>query len=165
MAAGRSGDSLCCYPSVPSELLSVIDRGANRIELLLSYDVPRRGWSDCVTFRIGNRMPIKFCIPVLAVAVAFGAQRMVAAQSIAAVPQITVHELGEGERPLIDGHVDDMSWSTTESFSAFVQQEPNDGEPATERTEIRFLSIARTVHRRHLLRRRAGKHSGQPEPP
>src|SRR5258706_10360432 len=79
------------------------------------------------------------CVPVLALAVAFGAQRMVAAQSIAVVPQITVHELGEGERPLIDGHVDEMSWSTTESFSGFVQQEPNDGEPATERTEIRFL--------------------------
>jgi hypothetical protein len=76
---------------------------------------------------------------VLVLAVAFGAQRMVAAQSIGAVPQITVHELGEGERPVIDGHVDDMSWSTTESFSAFVQQEPNDGQPATERTEIRFL--------------------------
>ena len=84
-------------------------------------------------------MSVKPCVPVLALAVAFGAQRMVAAQSIAAVPQITVHELGEGERPLIDGHVDEMSWSTTESFSAFVQQEPNDGQPATERTEIRFL--------------------------
>jgi len=84
-------------------------------------------------------MPVKPCVLVLALAVAFGAQRMVAAQSIAAVPQITVHELGEGERPLIDGHVDDMFWSTTEPFSAFVQQEPNDGEPATERTEIRFL--------------------------
>ena len=68
-------------------------------------------------------MPFKPCVLVLAVAVAFGAQRMMTAQSIAAVPQITVHELGEGERPLIDGHVDDMSWSTTESFSAFVQQE------------------------------------------
>jgi hypothetical protein len=84
-------------------------------------------------------MAVKPWVPVLALAAAFGAQRLVAAQSIAAVPQITVHELGEGERPLIDGHVDEMSWSTTESFSAFVQQEPNDGAPATERTEIRFL--------------------------
>src|SRR5258705_9554792 len=82
---------------------------------------------------------MKPCVPVLVLAVAFGAQRMVAAQSIGAVPQITVHELGEGERPVIDGHIDDISWSTTESFSAFVQQEPNDGQPATERTEIRFL--------------------------
>jgi len=83
---------------------------------------------------------------MLALAAAVGAQRMVAAQSIAVVPQITVHELGEGERPLIDGHVDDMSWSTTESFSAFVQQEPNDGEPATERTEIRFLIDRQTLY-------------------
>jgi hypothetical protein len=82
---------------------------------------------------------MKPCVRVLVLAVAFGAQRMVAAQSIGAVPQITVHELGEGERPVIDGHIDDIAWSTTESFSAFVQQEPNDGQPATERTEIRFL--------------------------
>jgi hypothetical protein len=61
------------------------------------------------------------------------------AQSISAMPQIMVHRIGEGDRPLIDGRVDDMSWSSTESFSGFVQQEPNDGEPATERTEIRFL--------------------------
>jgi hypothetical protein len=74
---------------------------------------------------------------VLVLAAAFGAHP--AAQSIFAVPQLTVQQLGEGERPRIDGRVDDGPWSTTEPFSAFVQQEPNDGEPATERTEIRFL--------------------------
>jgi hypothetical protein len=84
-------------------------------------------------------MRVKPCVCVLIVVAAFGAPRMVAAQSVAAVPQIMVRELGEGEQPLIDGHVDDMSWSATEAFSGFVQQEPNDGEPATERTEIRFL--------------------------
>lgn len=79
------------------------------------------------------------CGLLLALAAVFTAQQMAAAQSISAVPQIAVHQLGEGERPVIDGRVDDMSWSSTESFSGFVQQEPNDGEPATERTEIRFL--------------------------
>jgi Domain of unknown function (DUF5916)/Carbohydrate family 9 binding domain-like len=79
------------------------------------------------------------CGPLFALAAVFGAQQLAAAQSISAVPQITVHQLGEGERPLIDGRVDDMSWSSTESFSGFIQQEPNDGEPATERTEIRLL--------------------------
>ena len=84
-------------------------------------------------------MRVTFCVPACALAIAFGAQQMAAAQSVSTVPQLGVHQLAEGEKPLIDGHVDDMSWSTTESFSAFVQQEPNDGEPATERTEIRFL--------------------------
>src|SRR5262245_11599295 len=77
--------------------------------------------------------------PILALAAVVGAQQIAAAQSTSAVPQIAVHQLGEGERPVIDGRVDDMSWSSTESFSGFVQQEPNDGEPATERTEIRLL--------------------------
>lgn len=58
---------------------------------------------------------------VLVLAAAFGAHP--AAQSIFAVPQLTVQQLGEGERPRIDGRVDDGPWSTTEPFSAFVQQE------------------------------------------
>jgi uncharacterized protein DUF5916/cellulose/xylan binding protein with CBM9 domain len=84
------------------------------------------------------RLPDR-CLALLALAAVFAPQQMAAAQSISAVPQISAHQLGEGERPVIDGRVDDASWSTTESFSGFVQQEPNDGEPATERTEIRFL--------------------------
>jgi len=82
---------------------------------------------------------VKVSLPVLVLAFAFGAQQMAAAQSSSAVPQIMVRQLGEGERPVVDGRVDDSSWSNTEPFSAFVQQEPRDGEPATERTEIRFL--------------------------
>jgi hypothetical protein len=62
-----------------------------------------------------------------------------AAQTAGAVPQLTVGRLVEGERPVIDGRVNDAVWARTEPFSAFIQQEPNQGEPATERTEIRFL--------------------------
>ena len=40
---------------------------------------------------------------------------------------------------MIDGRVDDAHLVSAEPFSAFVQQEPNEGEPATERTEVRFL--------------------------
>ena len=42
-------------------------------------------------------------------------------------------------RPLIDGVVDDAIWEQAPPFSTFIQQEPNEGEPASERTEIRFL--------------------------
>lgn len=58
---------------------------------------------------------------------------------------LTVRQIGDGERPAIDGRVDDAVWSATPSFSQFIQQEPNDGQPATERTEIRFL-----LDRQHL---------------
>jgi hypothetical protein len=40
---------------------------------------------------------------------------------------------------IIDGRVEDVTWSSTGPFGAFIQQEPNEGETATERTEIRFL--------------------------
>lgn len=45
----------------------------------------------------------------------------------------------EGERPVIDGVVDDAVWMDVEPFSAFIQQEPSEGQPSTERTELRFL--------------------------
>jgi len=62
-----------------------------------------------------------------------------AAQNGAAVPQLTVGHPSEGERPEINGRVDEEIWNRAEPFGAFVQQEPDEGAPATERTEIRFL--------------------------
>ncbi|MSO82041.1 MAG: hypothetical protein EXQ53_01915 [Acidobacteria bacterium] len=55
------------------------------------------------------------------------------------VPQLTVGRLQGDARPQIDGRVDDDAWSAATPYSSFTQQEPNDGEAATERTEIRFL--------------------------
>ena len=56
------------------------------------------------------------------------------------LPVLTAGRIGDdGERPVIDGVVDDVQWAQVEPFTAFIQQEPNEGEPATERTEIRFL--------------------------
>lgn len=55
------------------------------------------------------------------------------------VPHLTVGRLSGDARPQIDGRVDDPAWSAAQPYSTFTQQEPNDGQPATERTEIRFL--------------------------
>jgi hypothetical protein len=55
------------------------------------------------------------------------------------LPILTAGRAADGERPIIDGRVDDGIWTTVQPFSAFVQQDPHEGEPATERTEIRFL--------------------------
>ena len=54
-------------------------------------------------------------------------------------PVLTIGRVVDGERPTIDGRVADGEWDEAQPFSAFVQQEPNEGEPATERTEISFL--------------------------
>ena len=68
-----------------------------------------------------------------------GASALATAQEVLPVPQLTVGRLAEGERLVIDGRVDDAIWSGAPPFSTFIQQEPDDGQPATERTEVRFL--------------------------
>ena len=55
------------------------------------------------------------------------------------VPQLTVGPLTGEDAPQIDGRVDERVWSLAEPYTAFVQQEPFEGQPASERTEVRFL--------------------------
>jgi uncharacterized protein DUF5916/cellulose/xylan binding protein with CBM9 domain len=65
---------------------------------------------------------------------------VVIAQDTPAVPQLKVFRMTDGEGPpVVDGRVDEPIWSGVEPYSAFVQQEPDEGAPATEQTEIRFL--------------------------
>jgi hypothetical protein len=56
-----------------------------------------------------------------------------------AVPSLQVAQSLEGERPAVDGRIDESLWQRAEPFTSFVQQEPAEGDPATERTEVRFL--------------------------
>ena len=42
--------------------------------------------------------------------------------------------------PEIDGALDDAVWAGAPVVTEFTQQEPNEGEPATERTEVRILN-------------------------
>jgi len=39
----------------------------------------------------------------------------------------------------IDGRLDDAAWSLAEPFSDFLQRDPDEGQPATERTELRLV--------------------------
>jgi len=41
--------------------------------------------------------------------------------------------------PLVDGRLDDAVWADAPAMSDFVQREPLDGRPATERTEVRVV--------------------------
>ena len=43
------------------------------------------------------------------------------------------------EPPVIDGVVDDSIWATAQVATDFVQAEPYEGEPSTEKTEVRLL--------------------------
>src|SRR5512134_2924209 len=53
---------------------------------------------------------------------------------------VTPGKLVEGEAPpVIDGRVNDTVWETVTPHTTFTQQDPQLGEPATERTEVRLL--------------------------
>ena len=44
-----------------------------------------------------------------------------------------------GDPPIIDGRVDDAVWQTVKPFTEFTQQDPTEGAPASERTEVRLI--------------------------
>ena len=87
------------------------------------------------------RFPLLSAALPARVAPCIGVFVLVAVSLVAAqdVPQLTVGHLTDGEGPVIDGNVTEAEWALAQPFSAFVQQEPNEGEPGTERTEVRFL--------------------------
>ena len=51
----------------------------------------------------------------------------------------TVRAVMAPAAPKIDGVLDEEAWSTAEVVDQFVQQEPNEGQPASDRTEVRIL--------------------------
>jgi hypothetical protein len=48
--------------------------------------------------------------------------------------------------PKLDGTLDDPLWQSAKVISDFRQQEPNEGEPATEKTEVRILFTRHAVY-------------------
>ena len=48
--------------------------------------------------------------------------------------------------PTIDGRLDDPVWAQATVITDFIQNEPNDGSPATERTEVRILFDDRAIY-------------------
>src|SRR5439155_25571114 len=70
-----------------------------------------------------------------------------ATSAAADAPVMPAARLGDGiAAPAIDGRVDDEAWGRAEPFSAFTQQDPIEGEPASERTEVRVLFDRSTVY-------------------
>ena len=58
-----------------------------------------------------------------------------------------VQALAEGAQvPVVDGLVTDELWSSVDPFTGFIQQEPDSGAPATERTEVRLLLSETTLY-------------------
>src|SRR5262245_55831042 len=45
----------------------------------------------------------------------------------------------EADAPVIDGRVDESAWQSVAPFTTFTQQDPDEGQPATEKTEVRVM--------------------------
>lgn len=56
-----------------------------------------------------------------------------------AIPTPSARALARTGPVVLDGRLDDAIWATVEPLGGFRQSQPNDGEPATQRTEVRFL--------------------------
>jgi hypothetical protein len=52
----------------------------------------------------------------------------------------------EADTPVVDGRVNENVWTATEPYATFTQQDPNEGAPASERTEVRVLFDKTTVY-------------------
>jgi hypothetical protein len=52
----------------------------------------------------------------------------------------------EAAPPTVDGHVTDEAWLGIEPYSTFTQQDPIEGAPASERTEVRVVFDKSTVY-------------------
>jgi hypothetical protein len=50
------------------------------------------------------------------------------------------------EAPTLDGYVNDAVWQMADLIDGFVQQEPNEGDPASERTEVRIIYDAENLY-------------------
>ncbi len=48
--------------------------------------------------------------------------------------------------PLIDGRLDDSAWVSAPALSGFVQRELHEGQPVTERTEVRMISDGEALY-------------------
>jgi hypothetical protein len=54
-------------------------------------------------------------------------------------PEVRAHRLVEGESITIDGAPDESVWQKAIPATNFLQRDPENGEPATERTEVRVV--------------------------
>ena len=61
-------------------------------------------------------------------------------------PRVSALRLGADETVDIDGRLDEAAWGRAIPAMDFTQQDPDLGQPATERTEVRFLLSGNTLY-------------------
>ena len=83
---------------------------------------------------------MRTCLLRITLALILTSTRLVAQQ---APPNLTTEARASAtvvsETPVIDGNLSESSWQNAQVLTGFVQQEPMEGEPGSERTEVRSL--------------------------
>jgi hypothetical protein len=79
-------------------------------------------------------------------ALALAALLLGPAPGLAASPGQPVRALRASGPIVVDGHLDEGSWAAAEPFDGFQQLFPEEGKPASERTEVRVLYDDRAVY-------------------
>jgi Domain of unknown function (DUF5916) len=90
-------------------------------------------------------------VPSLVLVLAFLSLGAVAARAQApgpgaAPPVVEAVRLTPEETVRLDGHLDEVMWQQAQPATDFRQQDPRNGEPATERTEVRILFDAENLY-------------------
>ena len=76
-------------------------------------------------------------VPAAAALAAVAAVRPLAGQTLTHAPRAAVGAVRVDSPPAIDGRLDDEAWAGVSAADGFTQQDPDEGRPATERTELR----------------------------
>ena len=59
---------------------------------------------------------------------------------------MTATRLAEGESIVVDGRLDEAVWSRAVPATDFIQQDPRNGSPSTERTEVRIAYSRKALY-------------------
>jgi hypothetical protein len=76
---------------------------------------------------------------LLPLAAAIVAACPLGAQDADAAPRPSVRAVERTEPIVLDGRLDESIWRTAPAATDFVQYDPHEGQPATQRTEVRFV--------------------------
>jgi len=62
------------------------------------------------------------------------------------MPTAKATRIEPAQAPVIDGDLSDPIWQKAEAITEFYQTDPNEGQPASERTDVRFLYDANNLY-------------------
>ncbi len=88
------------------------------------------------------RRPMMFCAVLLTGPILTAAQN----PSTAPVPKPAVRAVRVAQAPAVDGVLDDAAWAAAPEITTFTQHDPQDGQPATEKTSVRIVYTADALY-------------------